>query len=100
MTVENSDLVDQGAIKATGVPGVRVLDKKNVKVIVGTEVQFVADELKKIQQTGEVPDHIVATSEEVVQPDTEAITQELFAVALQVKLCQSRKFRIKFSQLK
>ncbi|MDT2726236.1 N-acetylglucosamine-specific PTS transporter subunit IIBC [Lactococcus formosensis] len=81
LTVENSDLVDQGAIKATGVPGVRVLDKKNVQVIVGTEVQFVADELKKIQQTGEVPDHIVATSEEVVQPDTEAITQELFAAA-------------------
>ncbi|MFK4925551.1 N-acetylglucosamine-specific PTS transporter subunit IIBC [Lactococcus garvieae] len=81
LTVENSDLVDQVAIKATGVPGVRVLDKKNVQVIVGTEVQFVADELKKIQQTGEVPDHIVATTEEVVQPDTEAITQEVFAVA-------------------
>ncbi|MFK4878572.1 N-acetylglucosamine-specific PTS transporter subunit IIBC [Lactococcus petauri] len=81
LTVENSDLVDQAAIKATGVPGVRVLDKKNVQVIVGTEVQFVADELKKIQQTGEVPDHIVATTEEVVQPDTEAITQEIFAVA-------------------
>lgn len=81
LTVENSDLVDQAAIKATGVPGVRVLDKKNVQVIVGTEVQFVADELKKIQQTGEVPDHIVATTEEVVQPDTEAITQEVFAVA-------------------
>ncbi len=30
LTVENSDLVDQAAIKATGVPGVRVLDKKNV----------------------------------------------------------------------
>lgn len=81
LTVENSDLVDQAAIKATGVPGVRVLDKKNVQVIVGTEVQFVADELKKIQQTGEVLDHIVATTEEVVQPDTEAITQEIFAVA-------------------
>lgn len=81
LTVENSDLVDQAAIKATGVPGVRVLDKKNVQVIVGTEVQFVADELKKIQQTGEVPNHIVATTEEVVQPDTKAFTQEIFAVA-------------------
>ncbi|KKF90659.1 N-acetylglucosamine-specific PTS transporter subunit IIBC [Lactococcus petauri] len=81
LTVENSDLVDQAAIKATGVPGVRVLDKKNVQVIVGTEVQFVADELKKIQQTGEVPDHIVATTKEVVLADTKAFTQEIFAVA-------------------
>lgn len=81
LTVENSDLVDQAAIKATGVPGVRVLDKKNVQVIVGTEVQFVADELKKIQQTGEVPDQIVATTKEVVQSETKAITQEIFAVA-------------------
>ncbi|WP_285119887.1 N-acetylglucosamine-specific PTS transporter subunit IIBC [Lactococcus petauri] len=81
LTVENSDLVDQAAIKATGVPGVRVLDKKNVQVIVGTEVQFVADELKKIQQTGEVPDHIVATTKEVVLADTKALTQEIFAVA-------------------
>lgn len=81
LTVENSDLVDQAAIKATGVPGVRVLDKKNVQVIVGTEVQFVADELKKIQQTGEVLDHIVATTKEVVLADTKAFTQEIFAVA-------------------
>ncbi|WP_285121715.1 MULTISPECIES: N-acetylglucosamine-specific PTS transporter subunit IIBC [Lactococcus] len=81
LTVENSDLVDQAAIKATGVPGVRVLDKKNVQVIVGTEVQFVADELKKIQQTGEVPDHVVATTKEVVLADTKAFTQEIFAVA-------------------
>ncbi|RGB59483.1 PTS N-acetylglucosamine transporter subunit IIABC [Lactococcus petauri] len=81
LTVENSDLVDQAAIKATGVPGVRVLDKKNVQVIVGTEVQFVADELKKIQQTGEVPNHIVATTKEVVLADTKAFTQEIFAVA-------------------
>lgn len=81
LTVENSDLVDQAAIKATGVPGVRVLDKKNVQVIVGTEVQFVADELKKIQQTGEVPDHIVTTTKEVVLADTKAFTQEIFAVA-------------------
>lgn len=50
LTVENSDLVNQAAIKATGVPGVRVLDKKNVQVIVGTEVQFVADELKKFNK--------------------------------------------------
>lgn len=81
LTVENSDLVDQAAIKATGVPGVRVLDKKNVQVIVGTEVQFVADELKKIQQTGEVPNHVVATTKEVVLADTKAFTQEIFAVA-------------------
>ncbi|PCR99012.1 PTS glucose transporter subunit IIA [Lactococcus garvieae] len=37
--------------------------------------------MKKIQQTGEVPDPIVETAKEVVQSETKAITQEIFAVA-------------------
>lgn len=49
--VEDMDKVDQGKIKATGVPGVHVLDKQNIHVIVGTNVQFVADEIAKLRKT-------------------------------------------------
>ena len=36
------------AIRKTGVPGVKVIDKKNVQIIVGTQVQAVADALSAL----------------------------------------------------
>lgn len=48
LTVNNSEKINQSKIKSAGVPGVKVIDKENVQVIVGTEVQFVADELSKL----------------------------------------------------
>lgn len=54
LVVKNTAKADQDKIKATGVPGVRVIDKENIQVIVGTEVQFVADEMNKMQQNGGV----------------------------------------------
>ncbi|MDR0921865.1 MAG: N-acetylglucosamine-specific PTS transporter subunit IIBC [Lactobacillales bacterium] len=54
LVVKDSSKVDQAKIKATGVPGMKVIDDKNVQVIVGTEVQFVADEMNKILQNGGV----------------------------------------------
>ena len=50
LTVNDTSIVDQAKIKATGVPGVKVIDSKNIQVIVGTEVQFVADEMNKIKK--------------------------------------------------
>ncbi|GFH41107.1 N-acetylglucosamine-specific PTS transporter subunit IIBC [Lactococcus insecticola] len=52
LTVNDTQKVDVDKIKKTGVPGVRVLDDTNVQIIVGTEVQFVADELTK-RHTGQ-----------------------------------------------
>ena len=54
LVVKDTAKADQDKIKATGVPGVRVIDKENIQVIVGTEVQFVADEMNKMQQNGGV----------------------------------------------
>lgn len=48
--VKDMDKVDQKAIKATGVPGIIVVGKNDIQVIVGTEVQFVADEINKIKK--------------------------------------------------
>jgi PTS system N-acetylglucosamine-specific IIC component len=52
MVLKDTAKADQDKIKATGVPGLRVLDKENIQVIVGTEVQFVADEMNKLKQAG------------------------------------------------
>lgn len=48
--VKDMDTVDQNAIKATGVPGINIVGKNSIQVIVGTEVQFVADEMNKIRK--------------------------------------------------
>lgn len=51
LQVKDTGAVDQAKIKATGVPGVKVIDKENIQVIVGTEVQFVADEMSNLYAT-------------------------------------------------
>ena len=48
LEVKDIDKVDQNKIKSTGVPGIKVTGRESLQVIVGTSVQFVADELKKI----------------------------------------------------
>lgn len=50
LVVKDMDKVDEGKIKATNVPGVKKIDATNIQVIVGTEVQFVADEMHKINK--------------------------------------------------
>lgn len=48
--VEDMDKVDQDKIKATNVPGINVVGKHSIQVIVGTSVQFVADEVNKLRR--------------------------------------------------
>lgn len=48
--VQDMDKVDQQKIKSTGVPGIHVLDAHSIHVIVGTNVQFVADEIAKLRK--------------------------------------------------
>lgn len=48
--VKDMDKVDQNKIKTTGVPGVNVVGTQSIQVIVGTSVQFVADEIKKMRK--------------------------------------------------
>jgi N-acetylglucosamine PTS system EIICBA or EIICB component len=47
--VKEMDAVDQARIKATGVPGLHVVGENSIQVIVGTSVQFVADEIERIR---------------------------------------------------
>lgn len=50
LEVKDMDAVDQKKIKATGVPGINIVGKQSIQVIVGTNVQFVADEIMKIRK--------------------------------------------------
>ncbi|GIN63261.1 PTS glucose transporter subunit IIBC [Robertmurraya siralis] len=48
--VKDVEAVDQNKIKTTGVPGIKVVGKHSIQVIVGTQVQAVAEEVKKIRK--------------------------------------------------
>lgn len=48
--VKDMNNVNQDTIKATGVPGINIVGEHSIQVIVGTQVQFVADEMAKIHK--------------------------------------------------
>ncbi|UTR13327.1 N-acetylglucosamine-specific PTS transporter subunit IIBC [Salipaludibacillus sp. LMS25] len=48
--VRDSAKINEQKIKASGVPAVNVVGKHSVQVIVGTHVQFVADEVNKLHE--------------------------------------------------
>lgn len=48
--VRDMDIVDQEKIKKAGVPGIKVIDRHSMQVIVGPQVQFIADEVEKIRR--------------------------------------------------
>nr|WP_263323691.1 N-acetylglucosamine-specific PTS transporter subunit IIBC [Neobacillus sp. Marseille-Q6967] len=50
LEVKDMGAVDQKKIKSTGVPGINIVGKNSIQVIVGTNVQFVADEIAKIRK--------------------------------------------------
>lgn len=47
--VRDMNAVDEAKIKSSGVPGTNIVGPKSIQVIVGTNVQFVADEVARIQ---------------------------------------------------
>src|SRR5699024_10986925 len=47
--VNDMDNVDEARIKQANVPGTNITGDNNIQVIVGTEVQFIADEIEKLR---------------------------------------------------
>ncbi|MFP1649239.1 N-acetylglucosamine-specific PTS transporter subunit IIBC [Enterococcus mundtii] len=86
LQVKDTAKVNQEAIKQTGVPGVKVIDQTNIQVIVGTQVQFVADEMTKLQQGSkgerETAQSIPHQDVPVSASKTSKETFELYAPAL------------------
>ncbi|WP_338208786.1 N-acetylglucosamine-specific PTS transporter subunit IIBC [Lactiplantibacillus paraxiangfangensis] len=48
LQLKDTAKVDQNAVKAAGVPGLNVLDTHNIHIVIGTEVQFVAEALQQL----------------------------------------------------
>lgn len=48
LNIKNMDKVQDSSLKAHGAKGVMKLNKNNLQIVVGTEVEFVADAMKKI----------------------------------------------------
>lgn len=86
LQVKDTAKVNQEAIKQTGIPGVKVIDQTNIQVIVGTQVQFVADEMTKLQQGSkgerETAQSIPHQDVPVSASKTSKETFELYASAL------------------
>lgn len=49
LEIEDMDKINESKIKSAGVPGLNRVSKHDLQIIVGTEVQFVADELIKLK---------------------------------------------------
>ncbi|MBT2657541.1 PTS transporter subunit EIIBC [Bacillus sp. ISL-18] len=50
LEVKDMSKVDQKKIKSTGVPGINIVGPQSIQVIIGTNVQFVADEVHKLRK--------------------------------------------------
>lgn len=51
LEVKDMKQVDQAKIKSTGIPGINIVSDHNIQVVVGTQVQFVADEMEKLRKS-------------------------------------------------
>ncbi|WP_017470878.1 N-acetylglucosamine-specific PTS transporter subunit IIBC [Amphibacillus jilinensis] len=50
LEVKDTSVVDQQRIKNTGIPGINVIDDHNIQVVVGTQVESVANEVNKLHK--------------------------------------------------
>jgi N-acetylglucosamine PTS system EIICBA or EIICB component len=50
LNISDMDKVKESALKAHGAKGIMKLSKTNLQIIVGTDVEFVADEMKKMKK--------------------------------------------------
>ena len=76
LQLKDTEKVDQPAVMAAGVPGLNVLDVHNIHIVIGTEVQFVAEALQKLfsGQVATTPASD-AESKAPVEPQTATVTE-------------------------
>lgn len=87
LQVKDTSLVNEAALKSSGAAGFKVIDKTNIQVIIGTEVQFVADELGKLYEgkaesislsNDDLQKNIDKLNDTAVLSDSESIGHEVF----------------------
>ncbi|RRK11512.1 PTS N-acetylglucosamine transporter subunit IIABC [Lactiplantibacillus garii] len=75
LQLKDTAKVDQTAVKAAGVPGLNVLDVHNIHIVIGTEVQFVAEALQQLF-SGQVAVAPAATESVETKPASPAAPSE------------------------
>lgn len=91
LQVKDTAQINEKALKKAGVAGVNAVDKTNLQIIIGTEVQFVDEALAKLYRAG-VPlsDLTVSTDNPAIEEEKlvseaignkPAITESLYSVA-------------------
>ncbi|MBM7646548.1 PTS system N-acetylglucosamine-specific IIC component [Scopulibacillus daqui] len=71
LNVKDSSLADEAAIKRHGGRGVVKLNKTNLQIIVGTSVEFVADAMKRLVQSGFDPSQLETKANETENENIE-----------------------------
>lgn len=75
LQLKDTGKVDQPAVKAAGVPGLNILDVHNIHIVVGTEVQFVAEALQSLFDGNVAMTPVTATAADAATP-TETTTAD------------------------
>lgn len=82
LQLKDTGKVDQPAVKAAGVPGLNILDVHNIHIVIGTEVQFVAEALQSL-----FAGKVAMTAPDTVEPTTStAEVNDVASAASQVPL--------------
>lgn len=87
LQLKDTQKVNQAGVRAAGAAGVNVLDNSNIHIVIGTEVQFVADALSKLYQNNALISTMAANnkaSDETSQPDSNVnagVTDIFYSVA-------------------
>ncbi|MFC6202069.1 N-acetylglucosamine-specific PTS transporter subunit IIBC [Lactiplantibacillus nangangensis] len=89
LQLKDTGKVDQPAVKAAGVPGLNILDVHNIHIVVGTEVQFVAEALQSLFDGNVAMTPVTATtadtstSAETTAATTSSVSQAPVTTVLQ-----------------
>lgn len=66
--VKDMNAVNQQKVKATGVPGINIVGPQSIQVIIGTNVQFVADEINKLRNKKNKTGINPVSTQEIIAP--------------------------------
>ncbi|ANK61783.1 N-acetylglucosamine-specific PTS transporter subunit IIBC [Loigolactobacillus backii] len=90
LQLKDTDKVNKAAIRGAGAVGMNVLDKTNIQIVIGTEVQFVADALTKLFETGapisNVANSPAAPAKPIVDPNINSGAVDTFYSVAQGQL--------------
>ncbi|MFC4801912.1 N-acetylglucosamine-specific PTS transporter subunit IIBC [Neobacillus sp. GCM10023253] len=83
LNVKDMDKVNDSALKVHGAKGIMKLNKTNLQVVVGTEVEFVADAMKKMDMNVVNIDKNVGDNTPVVSNGLQPLTDKDFVMPIE-----------------